>query len=300
MNPTVSVVIPTYNRGNKLSQAIDSVLGQTMGAYELIVVDDGSNDDTESVVKSYSDARIKYLNHTENLGAGAARNTGIRYANGEFISFLDSDDTWDPKKLEKQIDRLRELPSDYIAIYCDVRIQRNSILKSLIDILFANETLNGVREELIAKQLSFSGFLHAGSTLTIKSSILDKSDLFREDMSRQEEIEFVIRYLYEGQFEYLNDTLVTLYDTGNPDPQDVIDSIKKLQDLLEDEICHLENNGYNIVKSQHLILSRQYFRRGEFNSGIDHLIKSKPSTARQVVGLLYDIYRGLITRSFFG
>lgn len=100
--PTVSVVIPTYNRAHLVGRAIQSVLNQTYQDFEIIVVDDGSTDNTEEVVKSFNDPRIRYIRHDQNRGGSAARNTGIKMARGEYIAFQDSDDEWLPEKLESR------------------------------------------------------------------------------------------------------------------------------------------------------------------------------------------------------
>ncbi len=99
--PKISVIIPTYNRGHFLKEAINSVLHQTYSEFELIIVDDGSQDDTPKVVKSFKDRRIRYI-YCPHQGVSHARNVGIKNAQGEFIAFLDSDDLWLPKKLEIQ------------------------------------------------------------------------------------------------------------------------------------------------------------------------------------------------------
>lgn len=101
--PVVSVIIPTYNRAHLLGRAIKSVLDQTYGDFELIVVDDGSTDNTEEVVRAFNDRRISYFKHSINRGVSAARNTGISIAMGSYIAFQDSDDEWLPQKLEKQM-----------------------------------------------------------------------------------------------------------------------------------------------------------------------------------------------------
>jgi glycosyltransferase involved in cell wall biosynthesis len=98
---TVSVVIPTYNRANDLVRAVKSVLGQTRPPDEIIVVDDGSTDDTGAKIETF-DGRVVYIRQ-ENRGPGAARNRGIAAAHGEWIAFLDSDDRWLPEKLETQL-----------------------------------------------------------------------------------------------------------------------------------------------------------------------------------------------------
>jgi len=105
--PAVTVVIPTFNRASIVVRAIRSVLGQTCQDWELIVVDDGSTDGTEQVVRGFSDKRITYIRHDRNLGGGAARNTGIRHAQGEYVAFLDSDDEWLPEKLQKELEVFR-------------------------------------------------------------------------------------------------------------------------------------------------------------------------------------------------
>jgi glycosyltransferase involved in cell wall biosynthesis len=107
--PLVSVVIPTYNRGYCIAASIDSVLAQTLGDFEIIVVDDASGDDTRQRVAAYADPRVSYVALPTNQGGAVARNTGIRQARGEFIAFLDSDDLWLPDKLARQIDGLRRL-----------------------------------------------------------------------------------------------------------------------------------------------------------------------------------------------
>lgn len=121
---TVSVIIPTYNRAHLLGRAIQSVLAQTYEDFEIIVVDDASTDVTEQVVKSFADDRINYIRHQKNKGGSSARNTGIKAAKGEFIAFLDSDDEWVPKKLEKEINRLQTLSNEVGVFYggfCCVR-----------------------------------------------------------------------------------------------------------------------------------------------------------------------------------
>jgi glycosyltransferase involved in cell wall biosynthesis len=112
-----SVVLPTYNRAHHLPQAIESVLGQTYADWELLVVDDGSTDDTETVVRGYQDARIRYLSR-ENGGPGAARNTGLEAATGDYIAFLDSDDAYLPHHLAtfaQQIGQAADHPAVYHA-----------------------------------------------------------------------------------------------------------------------------------------------------------------------------------------
>jgi glycosyltransferase involved in cell wall biosynthesis len=106
--PTVSVVLPTYNRAHLVGRAIQSVLSQTYGNLELIIVDDGSTDRTREVIGDFQDKRIRYLWHAHNTGAAAARKRGIRASGGRYVAFLDSDDEWMPGKLERQMEVFAE------------------------------------------------------------------------------------------------------------------------------------------------------------------------------------------------
>ncbi|OGM08897.1 hypothetical protein A2159_02760, partial [Candidatus Woesebacteria bacterium RBG_13_34_9] len=116
--PTISVIIPTYNRALTIKRAIDSVLNQTYQDFEIIVIDDRSTDNTEEVVKIFNDEKLKYIRHEKNKGGSAARNTGIKVAKGEYIAFLDSDDEWHPEKLQKQLNLFNNLDKEFGVIYC--------------------------------------------------------------------------------------------------------------------------------------------------------------------------------------
>lgn len=107
-NPLVSVVIPTFNRAKLCRKAVESVLGQTHGNLDVIVVDDGSNDNTELFIKGM-DPRVRYIRQ-ENAGVSAARNTGMDSARGDFIALLDSDDSWLRWKIEAQLHVLDRFP----------------------------------------------------------------------------------------------------------------------------------------------------------------------------------------------
>ena len=99
----VSIIMPTYNCGRFISESIDSVLAQTYTAWELLIVDDCSTDNTAEIVAAYNDPRIHYLRNEQNEGAALTRNKALRAVKGRYIAFLDSDDLWHPDKLERQI-----------------------------------------------------------------------------------------------------------------------------------------------------------------------------------------------------
>jgi len=114
----VSVVLPTFNRADTVGRAIRSVLDQTFTDLELIVVDDGSTDDTVAVLARFADPRLRVLRSTVNRGVSAARNKGIEEARGRFIAFEDSDDSWRPQKLQRQIDCLASAGEGVAVVGC--------------------------------------------------------------------------------------------------------------------------------------------------------------------------------------
>src|SRR5665811_782462 len=110
-------MIPTYNRAHVVGRSIESALDQTFRDIEVLIVDEGSTDETYNAVKPFfQHPQVRYLRHEKNKGHQAARNTGIKNARGDYIAFLDSDDTWIPKKIELQLDALRKKGKDCVVV----------------------------------------------------------------------------------------------------------------------------------------------------------------------------------------
>ncbi len=105
-----------------LKRAVDSVLAQTYKNFEVIVVSDGSTDDTDEAISSYNDPRIIYLKHDRAMGASAARNTGMKASHGEYIAFLDDDDEWVHHKLEVQMPVIENSPANVGLVYAPIDI----------------------------------------------------------------------------------------------------------------------------------------------------------------------------------
>jgi glycosyltransferase involved in cell wall biosynthesis len=122
-SPLVTVVTPAYNIAKYIGEAVDSVLRQTLYDFEYLVIDDGSVDETADIIKAHAgdDPRFRLV-EGENRGPSAARNVGIREARGEYIAFLDGDDRWHPKFLERQLRLIRSLPPEVGAVFCRSRL----------------------------------------------------------------------------------------------------------------------------------------------------------------------------------
>lgn len=130
----VSIVLPTYNRAHILGMAIESVLSQTHPYFELLIIDNGSTDDTESLVLKYKDLRIRYYKLKENVRKAAASNYGIEHASYDYIAFEDSDDIWHEDKLAIQMECLMNVDPEVGLVYHKIRYdmgnQNEAILPS--------------------------------------------------------------------------------------------------------------------------------------------------------------------------
>jgi glycosyltransferase involved in cell wall biosynthesis len=182
MPPTISVIIPAYNRAMTISRSIRSVLDQTVSDFEIIVVDDGSIDETRQVVRGIEDGRIRLICHERNSGAAAARNTGMRAAAGKYIAWLDSDDEWLPDKLRAQIDALSHAPSDVKACFsAQERIEQG-------------RTRIFMPRHTDRKTLLLGCDLGPGSTLLFERAVLDDVGYLDEAFARYEDWDWLLRY----------------------------------------------------------------------------------------------------------
>ena len=207
-SPTVSVIIPTYNRAHLIGRAIQSVLNQTYQDFELFVVDDGSTDNTEEVIKSFRDERIRYIRHEKNKGGSAARNTGIKAARGKYIAFQDSDDEWLKDKLEKQVKAMRNLdPGVWGGMYCGFY----AIINKRIVVIRATKKGN-LKKELLSKKLNIG----ASSTLLFSREAIEEIGFFDENFERHQDWEYLIRFFRRYKLFAIEQPLVNVYYGQEP------------------------------------------------------------------------------------
>ena len=180
--PEVSVIIPTYNRGWVLREAVDSVLAQDFKDFELIVVDDGSTDNTREILESYDHDLI--VLRQSNRGVSAARNRGIAAGRGRLVAFLDSDDLWLPRKLSSQVDFFNSNPAALVNQTEEIWIR------------------NGVRVNPKTRHRKFSGMIFekslalclvSPSAVMMKRSLFDEVGLFDEDLPACEDYDLWLR-----------------------------------------------------------------------------------------------------------
>lgn len=184
--PTVSVILPTYNRGWIVAQAIDSVLDQAYGNLELIVVDDGSTDDTPRLLTAYGD-RIRTIRQA-NRGVSAARNAGIRAAAGDLIALLDSDDTWLPEKSTAQVDFFEAHPEALVCQTEEIWI-RNGVR--------VNPGKRHRKEAGMIFERSLALCLVSPSAVMMRRSLLDEVGLFDETLPACEDYDLWLRIAWK-------------------------------------------------------------------------------------------------------
>ena len=198
--PQVSVVIPTYNSATMVVQAVESVLSQTYHDFEILVVDDGSTDNTQQAIGRFGDL-VRYFKQ-KNQGVSAARNAGIKQARGEYIAFLDSDDIWLPDKLAEQVPWLNTDPNVGL-VYCDWSVVSNGCVahSSFLRHLPANS--GDVFDDLIQ-----SGFILT-SGVVVRRACLDDVGDFDKSLTIAQDYDLWLRISYRWQVQLVSKCLFT-------------------------------------------------------------------------------------------
>lgn len=303
--PRVSVIIPTYNRADKLPRSIESVLDQTLEDFELLVVDDGSTDDTAAVVTGYDDPRVKYVPHEVNRGASAARNTGIDNAEGDYVALLDSDDEFAPEKLERQVGLLDSRSEEWVAAYCGVDIvfeeadRPNPLRQWLVEFVAEGREMGGIEggQELIGEVLSDRLHTSAGSTLLVDREVAEAIGGFDESFDWFQDPEFLIRVLERGKLAYVDAPLVKRYASDNPPADTLAAADEYYLEAFSETVERLEAEGYDILGAHHYLIAKHYLMEGDFRNGLRYLLSSKRPAFHQWPGLFRSIADGVRRRA---
>ncbi|MDJ0689881.1 MAG: glycosyltransferase family 2 protein [Xenococcaceae cyanobacterium MO_188.B32] len=205
--PLVSVIIPTYNRGNLIGQTLDTVLGQSYQNLEIIIVDDGSTDNTEEVIKAIQDSRVRYINYQPNRGGSTARNIGIKNATGEYIAFLDSDDLWKLNKIDLQLASIFSCsnPRKVVSYTQFIVNQGNAEQK----IILPNR--GKIKTETLADYLFCSRGQMQTSTLMLHRSLASEI-FFRQDLKKHQDWDFCLRLEANGAIFSFLDKPLTIWN----------------------------------------------------------------------------------------
>ena len=210
MTPRITIIIPTYNRGDTLLRAVNSIIHQTYQDWELLVVDDGSTDNTEAVLEGLHHPRITYERLKENRGACYARNHGILQARGELIAFQDSDDFWKPEKLEKQIAFMENGKYDFVYSAMDMCGLHG---KHMV----VPQNHDSLPEHQSRMETYFALLL--GNTSSTQTMLCKReaavNTLFDTSLPRLQDWDFVLRIAKDYTIGFQNETLVEQYIQQN-------------------------------------------------------------------------------------
>ena len=262
----ISVVIPTFNRIRLVARAIDSVLKQSLNPYEIIVVDDGSDDGTSEMIQNKYKS-IKLIQQ-QNNGVSAARNKGIEHAKGDWIGLLDSDDEWTEKKLENQADRLIKTPE--------------------YDFCHTNEIWirNGVRVNQRKKHKKYGGYIFgkcldicriSPSSVLFRKNILDHVGWFDNQLPVCEDYDLWLRITSEYRILFIDEPLVIKYGGHDDQLSHSVESIeffriKSLENLLD----RTELSTNNRVLAIQMIIKK-------YNIYLNGLVKRKKQSEAQKI-----------------
>jgi len=248
--PAVSIVIPTYNHAHFLVKALDSVLSQTFINWEAIVVNNFSTDNTEEVVASFKDKRIRLINFANNGIIAAARNKGIENSRGDFVAFLDSDDRWYPEKLQECINKLHQEQSDLVTHY---------LIKNVEGLL------SGPLKPGPSKKINFKNLLLRGNCIANSSVVLRKKCLTmvgglseNRQIITAEDYDLWLKLAWEGvRFSTIEKPLGEYYIHGN-------NQSSVVERLLNAKLKVLEFHFQKIFNSTSTI-ARLYFKLKKYS-----------------------------------
>jgi glycosyltransferase involved in cell wall biosynthesis len=267
--PQVSVVIPTYNQARFIAATVESALAQTYPDVEIIVVDDGSTDDTQAVLSAYRDA-VHYV-YQQNKGLAGARNTGFLASRGDYLLFLDSDDLMHPDKLAVHVSLLEAEPSFGLVYSAWQQINADG-----------TEVLGEVRpnrQGQLLKELLLRRFFFFASAAVLRRECIERVGLFDESLRWSEDADMWLRLARAGYaFGYIDQPLLQYRIhagsmTASINPAQVRGGLAGLDKFftdpdLPDDIRALEAEAYSIL---HYETAARYYRAGQIEQGQEHL-----------------------------
>jgi glycosyltransferase involved in cell wall biosynthesis len=277
---SVSVVIPTYNYGRFIAEAIQGALKQSHPASEIIVIDDGSTDDTESAVKPFGE-KVRYIRQ-QNSGVCAARNRGVAESSGEYIAFLDADDIWESTKVEKQLRRFAEDPEIGL-VHCGMRefdSESGQTIKLHLDGQegwVANELLLWERPAVNV----------SGTAVMVSRTAFEAAGGFDTRQKVAEDWDFCYRVAKRFKVGFVRELLVNYRSHRAAAHRNVLEMERGMGLFYEkafangDDILRLKNRA---LGNFHRIMAGSYFQSGNYGSFVRHAVKS---VARRPGGIKY-------------
>lgn len=264
-NPMVSAIIPTYNRGNVVCEAIDSVLQQNYPHLEVIVVDDGSKDETQEKLKAYGN-KIRVVTQ-ENAGPAVARNRGIAVSRGDLIAFLDSDDLWLPSKLERQVALLQRAGESVPCCLCNIMMRWLDREIASFDVAWLNPPVEeGVW--LNVDEVLATRFVLFNQAIVIRREVLERIGGFDESLRFYEDYDLPLRLSLEGPWAFVREPLVIWRQTKgsliSEVPEKTVQLAGMMVQVLERQLTKVKDGpqyaSLRIILSRELKRARRHLR----------------------------------------
>jgi len=298
MKPTVSIVIPTYNRAETVQRAIESVLRQTWRDFELLIVDDCSTDSTIGEVQRIDDTRIRIVSTEKNMGPSGARNVGICESNGKWIAFQDSDDEWLPEKLDLQMKRLQDIGANHVAAYCgmiavghpnaeELRSTRSSRTRTLY---LPHASKPKVEGHILKALLTAS--LVSTQTLVCRRDVLSTIGGFDEGLPALVDWECMLRLAQHGTFAFVDSPLVIQYLTNNSVTRERWRRVKARHQIVE--------KHYDLMKDEKGVLGQHYQSIAGDERRLGFYADARKSIGKALKKMPFNLKLWLIWLSLFG
>jgi len=275
-NPLVSVIIPTHNRVDLLPRAIRSVLNQTYKNIEIIIVDDSDSDDwrikNTKVIESLTtnEVNLKYMTTSGKEGGAAARNLGIREAKGEFIAFLDDDDEFSPRRIEKTLYPFFNLPSDYGVVYCMYTKETEGKFKIYPTKRHLRHKLSGDLRKIIIE-----GNFITTSSVTIRKNFLEAVGGFDINLPRHQDWELFIRLSNVCKFHFIPEVLFIQHESKVSISKNKMAGVEGLKIIYSKHYNLFVNNCRKKIFSYRLFgLGRELIKEGKFMEGKSYIKKA--------------------------
>lgn len=286
----ISVIIPTYQRPDKLMRAVRSVLSQTYKNYEILVIDD---DHDESLLKTISGFLqtngIHLYPNKRSKGANGARNTGIKLSKGNYLAFMDDDDEWLPEYLEKQVNCLSNADETYGLVYGGYLLEIKGKWKPIVQ-----KKEGDLLSALITDQFRIG----AGSNIFIRRKVIDRVGLWDEELLRQQDLEFLVRVF--DQYKVISNQNIVLKIYGHNDP-----AAKKAFLTREVYFNKVEAYFHKLSNQQKKTLFSNHYRRqanylvqmGEYRKSMDYWVtafRNKKTSLRKDGKILLSFLKRLM------
>jgi glycosyltransferase involved in cell wall biosynthesis len=276
--PRVSVVIPAYNRAATIQAAVQSVLDQSFTEFELIVVDDGSTDNTLDILDTIEHPKLRVLREKTNSGAGAARNRGIAAARAPWVAFQDSDDLWHREKLERQMARLEEEEAKAntppIAVYCGMEIEETDGFRYVPRRDLAH------REGDVLPELVSHSFIST-QTLIVRRDILAAIRGFDENLRALEDWELMLRVAQRGPVALVDEPLVYQRFSDNSITNDQYCRVEARY-LVVAKHAELIDRFPSALAAQHYALSGGFRSCGNLTRALCHMKEARKREPRKL------------------